>query len=150
MRLMIPLFAMLAVRPDAQGCNLPVETVAHDGRIGVAGHAVGQGVLVDEIGVGTPADGLIEPGEVIVAIDGVALEGPHAFHQLRRLARGVPGTEVEVRVQDYHDRLRDVTLAREVFGEDVPRRAEAVVPSGCRSGGSDGPLHGGDLWAGDY
>ena len=133
MRLMIPLFAMLAVRPDAQGCNLPTLMVANDGRIGVAGHALGHGVLVDEIGVGTPADGQIEPGEVIVAIDGVELSGPHAFDRLRQLARGVPGTEVEVLVEDYHHRVRDVTLAREAFGDDITRRAFPIVPSGCDS-----------------
>lgn len=119
MRLLIPFFAVGMVRPGAGGgCN----GAADDGRIGVAGHPIGRGVVVDAIGVGTPADGVLEPGDVILAVDGHELVGPAAFDELRYRARGARGSEVELAVQDPTSERATVRLARAPFDEDVVRR----------------------------
>jgi hypothetical protein len=124
-RLLIPFFAVVMVRPGAGGgCN----GADRDGRIGVAGHPIGRGVVVDAVGVGTPADGAIEPGDVILAVDGHELVGPSAFDELRWRARGRSGTDVELAVQNATSERATVTLARAAFPEDVVRR-HAPLPT---------------------
>lgn len=95
------------------------------GRIGIVGHEEPWlGVEVDQVGVGTPADGRIAPGEVIHAVDGLPV---WTFEDLKRRARGEPGTEVELLVGSWEG-SRTVRLERAVFSDAVPRRTRELAP----------------------
>jgi Lon-like protease len=78
------------------------------------------GQAVSDVVPDSPADGLIEPGDVITAIDGEEFDDPDDLTRL--LADEVPGDQVTVSVQTAPGRDEDVELAL-VASPDDPSRA---------------------------
>jgi Lon-like protease len=78
------------------------------------------GQAVSDVVPDSPADGVIEPGEVITAIDGEQFDDPDDLSRL--LADEAPGDRVTVSVQTAPDRNEDVELAL-VASPDDPSRA---------------------------
>jgi PDZ domain-containing protein len=77
------------------------------------------GVLVAAVQPGSPADGKLQPGEVIVRVDGNPVRTPQELRTAIQEHR--PGDEVELGVRD-GPRIRTVTL-RTVESPDEPGRA---------------------------
>jgi PDZ domain-containing protein len=78
------------------------------------------GQAVSDVVPDSPADGLIEPGDVITAIDGEQFDDPDDLSRL--LADEAPGDHVTVSVQTAPGRGEDVELAL-VASPDDPSRA---------------------------
>jgi Lon-like protease len=78
------------------------------------------GQAVSDVVPASPADGVIEPGEVITAIDGEQFDDPDDLSRL--LADEAPGDLVTVSVQTAPGRKEDVELAL-VASPDDPSRA---------------------------
>jgi PDZ domain-containing protein len=78
------------------------------------------GQAVSDVVPDSPADGLIEPGDVITAIDGEQFDDPDDLSRL--LADEAPGDQVTVSLQTAPGRGEDVELAL-VASPDDPSRA---------------------------
>lgn len=70
--------------------KVALETLGYDVEVNVAGE------LVHRIEEGTPADGVLEPGDVILEIDGDRLDAPDALQQI--LEDKSPGDEITLLV----------------------------------------------------
>jgi Lon-like protease len=89
----------------------------------------GPGVIVQDALPGSPADGELHPGDLIVAIDGQRLDGVGDLR--RRIAEGGTASNLELRVRPLEGgELRTVTLRpARVAGEERPVIGIASVPN---------------------
>jgi Lon-like protease len=89
----------------------------------------GSGVIVQDVLPGSPADGELYPGDLIVSIDGERLEGVGDLR--RRIAQARTTSDLELRVRPLEGgELRTVTLRpARVAGEDRPVIGIASVPN---------------------
>jgi PDZ domain-containing protein len=77
------------------------------------------GVLVSQVFHGTPAAGKLEPGNVIVAVDGLPVRTPAELRRIMRRHR--PGDRVRFTVKT--ERRQQVVVLRTVADPDRPSRA---------------------------
>jgi Lon-like protease len=82
------------------------------------------GVEVIEVEVGAPADGPLEPGDVIVEAEGENVTTPD---ELREVMEGVtPGDSVRLRI-DRNGAERDVTVGTRPSEDDPPRAIMGII-----------------------
>lgn len=93
-------------------------------RLGHEVTATGRGALVAAVGPGTPAEGRLEPGDVIIAVEGAAVE--ESVAAVSALSRFDPGRQVTLTVERNGD-SREVRLALASRPEDPTRPLVGVL-----------------------
>ncbi|MCB9745439.1 MAG: PDZ domain-containing protein [Alphaproteobacteria bacterium] len=93
-------------RGERSDVEIALEPLPPRGTIGVV---PGEGAIVTEVLPGSPAEGALQVGDEIVAVDGQEVGGDAL--RLRRLAAGAPGEVIALRVRRGDD-LLELTLTR--------------------------------------
>lgn len=99
---------------EAATLDLALEPVDRRGVVGLRVDEAEGRVLVRQVVPGSPADGVVQPGDLLLAIDGQALGGD--MDQARALLAGRPGEPVVLTVQR-GEAQQALTLTRAPAGE---------------------------------